>query len=92
MVELVIDLLNIAYEIYSFIILARIIASWVQPPQDNEFMRRFLRFVYEATEPVLAPLRQLIPIPVIDLSPIVALLLLQFIVSGLTDILRRLAY
>ncbi|MFO7819570.1 MAG: YggT family protein [Halanaerobacter sp.] len=92
MIELIIKLLHTAYDIYSFIILARIIASWVQPPQDNEFMRRFLRFVYEATEPVLAPLRQLIPIPVIDLSPIVALLLLQFIVNGLTDILRRLAY
>ena len=92
MVELIINFLEIGYEIYSFIILARIIASWVQPPQDNEFMRRFLRFVYEATEPVLAPLRQLIPIPAIDLSPIVALLLLQFIVNGLTDILRRLAY
>lgn len=92
MVELIIKLLHIGYDIYSFMILARIIASWVQPPKDNEFMRRFLRFVYEATEPVLAPLRQLIPIPVIDLSPIVALLLLQFIVSGLSDILRRLAY
>nr|WP_275579349.1 YggT family protein [Halanaerobacter jeridensis] len=84
--------MHIGYDIYSFMILARIIASWVQPPKDNEFMRRFLRFVYEATEPVLAPLRQLIPIPAIDLSPIVALLLLQFIVNGLSDILRRLAY
>ncbi|MBM7555469.1 YggT family protein [Halanaerobacter jeridensis] len=92
MVELIIKLLHIGYDIYSFMILARIIASWVQPPKDNEFMRRFLRFVYEATEPVLAPLRQLIPIPAIDLSPIVALLLLQFIVNGLSDILRRLAY
>jgi len=88
---LLIKLLHFAYEIYSFIILARIIASWVQPPKDNEFMRRFLKFVYEATEPVLAPLRQLIPIPAIDLSPIVALLLLQFIVNGLTDILYTLA-
>ena len=92
MIELIIQILHIGYDIYSFMILARMIASWVQPPQDNEFMRRFLRFIYEATEPVLAPLRQLIPIPVIDLSPIVALLLLQFIVNGLSDILRRLAY
>ena len=92
MVEIIIKILHIGYDIYSFIILARIIASWVQPPKEHEAMRKFLRFIYEATEPVLAPLRQLIPIPVIDLSPIVALLLLQFIVNGLTNILRRLAY
>ncbi|MGM0501170.1 MAG: YggT family protein [Bacillota bacterium] len=91
MISLLITLLHTAYEVYSFIILARIIASWVQPPQDNEMMRRFLRFVYQATEPVLAPLRQLIPIPVIDLSPIVALLLLRIIVNGLTNILYTLA-
>ncbi|AGB40818.1 putative integral membrane protein [Halobacteroides halobius DSM 5150] len=86
-----INLVNLAYKAYSFILLARIIASWVQPPTDHQFMRKFMRFIYQATEPVLAPIRQMIPLPGIDLSPLIAYLALDIIRDGLIQLLLYLA-
>jgi YggT family protein len=47
------------------------------------------RIVYEITEPVLGPLRRIIPrIGMIDITPIVAILLMQVIESVLVSTLR----
>jgi YggT family protein len=73
--------------IYSWIILASALISWVYLPPANPIVR-FLRYV---TEPVLSPCRQLLNriLPVtwrrIDLSPILAMLLVQLVIS----LLRR---
>lgn len=88
---LLIKLINIAYDVYFFILIARIVASWVQPPTRHEFMRKFLRFVYQATEPVLAPIREMIPVPGIDLSPIIAMIAIRIIRNGLIQLLYSLA-
>ncbi|GAB6100597.1 YggT family protein [Halanaerocella petrolearia] len=88
---LLINLVSLAFKAYNFILLARIIASWVQPPTDHKFMRKFMRFVYQATEPVLAPIRQMIPLPGIDLSPIIAFLALDIIRGGIMQLLFYLA-
>ena len=48
-----------------------------------------VRFVIEITEPVLAPLRRIVPrIGMIDITPIVAILLMQVIESVLVQTLR----
>ncbi len=60
-------------QVYSWLILARVILSWVNPRPSNEM----LRMVITLTEPVLGPLRALIPLRGIDLSPIAAWLLIQ---------------
>ena len=91
LVRPLISLVHIAYRIYFFLLLARVIASWVRPPTHHEFMRRFLRFAYEATEPVLAPIREMIPLRGIDISPVIALFALQIIRNGLIRLLRSLA-
>jgi YggT family protein len=62
-------------QVYSFLILARVIMSWVNPHPRNEL----LLMVVRVTEPVLAPLRALIPLRGIDLSPILAWLLIRFL-------------
>lgn len=62
-------------QVYSWLILARVILSWVNPKPRNEL----LIMVYRVTEPVLAPLRALIPLRGIDLSPILAWLLIQLV-------------
>ena len=62
-------------QVYSWLILARVILSWVNPNPRNEL----LMMVYRVTEPVLAPLRALIPLRGIDLSPILAWLLIQLV-------------
>ena len=68
-------LLYAVLQVYSFLILARVIMSWVNPNPRNELLRMVIRF----TEPVLAPLRALIPLQGIDLSPILAWLLIRFL-------------
>ena len=60
---------------YTWLILGRVILSWVNPQPRNEL----LLWVIRLTEPVLGPLRRLIPIPGIDLSPLVAWLLIQLL-------------
>lgn len=89
-----IGLIDFAFEIYTWILIARVISSWVQPPTHNQTMRKILRFVHQATEPVLAPIRRMLPTGSIgiDLSPIIAYIAINIIRSSLVDILTRLLY
>ncbi|MBF0215306.1 MAG: YggT family protein [Magnetococcales bacterium] len=65
------SLLNLFLEIYSWMILGRVMLSWVNPDPYNPIVQ----FLIRATEPVLAPFRRLIPAMAgMDLSPIAALL------------------
>ena len=76
MIWLLIDLVRVAFKIYSVLLIVRILMSWIQPNPLNPLVR-FLRRV---TDPVLEPFRQLIPsIGGLDLSPMVVLFLLQFL-------------
>lgn len=72
--------------LYTFVLLARILMTWI-PGLDP--YNPIVRFLYQVTEPVLEPARKLIPpIGMIDISPIVV-----FIALGiLQDILVRMAY
>jgi len=57
--------------IYTILILARVISSWIHVGMDNPLVG----FVYRATEPVLGPLRNFLPdTGPLDLSPAVALI------------------
>lgn len=64
-------------QVYSWLIVVRVIMSWVNPFPRNQI----LQMVIVVTEPVLGVLRRLIPLRGIDLSPIVAWLLIQFLVK-----------
>ena len=63
--------------IANWLIIIRALLSWVSPDPYNPVVR----FLYAATEPILAPFRRLVPIYNIgiDLSPILALLLIWFL-------------
>ncbi len=67
-------------QVYIWLIFVRVILSWVNPNPRNEFLLMVIR----VTEPVLAPIRALIPLRGIDLSPIVAFLLLQALMGFIT--------
>ncbi|MCK8827618.1 YggT family protein [Natroniella acetigena] len=84
---LLIRLVDGAFRIYNWLIIARIVASWVQPPTHHQFMRDLLNFVYRTTEPVLGPIRELVPLPGIDISPIIAFVVLGIIRNGLIQLL-----
>jgi YggT family protein len=63
-------------DIYSLIILAGVVLSWTGLPPDNPLVR----IVRMLTEPVLGPIRRVLPtVGGIDFSPMVLLLLISFL-------------
>jgi len=78
---------RVAFEVYYALIIVRVLLSWI--PHDP--YRSVFRFVYEITEPVLAPFRRLIGGRMaIDFSPIFALLALELLEKVVISILRYL--
>lgn len=68
-------------QVYTWVILARVVLSWVNPNPRNEL----LLWVIRLTEPVLAPLRRLLPFPGLDLSPLLAWLLIQLLMRWIVQ-------
>jgi YggT family protein len=63
-------------DLYSLLILAAVILSWVRVPRGNPIVD----FIERATEPAFGLVRRVIPpIGGIDLSPIVILFALRFL-------------
>lgn len=61
-----------------FAIFIRVLLSWFPVDPENPI----IRFLNDITEPVLAPFRRVIPrIGMFDLSPLAALLVLQFLMG-----------
>lgn len=80
---MIVSLLCAASEVFSLLILARVLLSWF-PINPNGPMGQVLRWVYAATEPVLAPVRRSMPaFGPLDLSPLVVLLFLNIVVQRL---------
>ena len=78
-------ILDIALSIYMWIIIIRALLSWVNPDPHNPIVQ----FLYSITEPVMAKVRQLLPMSGvgIDFSPIIVILgiifLQEFVVKSL---------
>ncbi|GGI43297.1 membrane protein [Paenibacillus marchantiophytorum] len=76
--------LSILMEIYYFMIIGYLILSWF-PNARESFIGGLLS---KLVEPYLSPFRKIIPsIGFIDLSPIVALIALRFVVMGIAAVL-----
>jgi YggT family protein len=75
----------LTFVLYAFIIilLVRVAFSWVSPHPTNAVSR----LAFEITEPVLGPVRRLLPpMSGIDLSPLVVTLIAYFIIAALRNI------
>ena len=60
-------------------LLARVLSSWFNIGQTSPFYP-IIKLVFQVTEPILAPIRRVLPrLWMLDLSPMVALILLSFI-------------
>ncbi len=81
---------NLVFTVYIYIVVARAILSWVNPDPYNPIVR----FLHNATDPVLYRLRRLVPLQFggVDLSPMVLLFALFFVQRFVTIVLQRLAY
>ncbi len=74
--------------IYMWVIIARALISWVNPDPWNPIVR----FLEKATEPVLYPIRRRLGWRMgVDISPIIAILIIIFLQVALVQTLRDLA-
>ena len=77
----IVDIIRILLWAYWVILLIRILSTWFPAPAPGSPLRRVLDVTYALTEPVLSPLRKVLP-PVrmgmvgLDLSPIIAFVIL----------------
>jgi YggT family protein len=80
----ILDVLLLALNLYTWIIIAAAVISWLIAfnvvNTRNEFVRSVESFLYRVTEPVLGPIRRSLPnLGGIDVSPIILLLIIFFI-------------
>lgn len=88
-IEAVAFLVNAVLTLAFWVILIRLLMSWVSPDPHNPIVRTLI----QVTDPILRPAQRLIP-PVggLDLSPIVVLLGIQFLKIFLVQSLQQIAY
>lgn len=77
--QVLLQVVNIAVIILTIIIFARVVVSWITVGGSSG-NNPFVAFIYQISEPILAPIRRILPrTGMIDLSPMVALLILWVI-------------
>lgn len=80
--------LDAALSIYMWMMIISALLSWVNPDPYNPIVR----FLYRATEPVLRPIRKITGLGMgIDISPMVAIMIIMFIRFFLIASLRDMA-
>jgi YggT family protein len=78
------DVVLIVLDLYTYVIIGAVVASWLVAfgviNTYNQYARLVLRTIHGLTEPVFGPIRRVIP-PMggLDLSPMIALLLIIFL-------------
>ena len=82
-------IVDILLTLYTYVIIARAIISWVNPDPYNPIVS----FLYRATEPVLYRVRRMLPdLGGLDLSPIIVLVAIFFIQKFLIASVYDLGY
>jgi YggT family protein len=70
---LVENFLQLLATVVWFLLIARVIVGWVMPRGGGSLVA----FIYQATEPILAPIRRVVPPTAgLDWSPLIAMLLI----------------
>jgi len=82
-----VEIICILTFVYEIILLIRVLSTWFRTPPSGP-VRAGLNFTYTVTEPVLRPLRRIIP-PIrvgpaaLDLSPVILFIVLGVIRSSI---------
>ena len=78
---------NLLFWALELAILIRVLLSWIRPNPYNPFVQA----IYQITEPIMGPLRRIIPpLGMIDITPMVALIILQIIQEVVLSAIRNL--
>ena len=76
---------ELLFNILQFAIIIRALMSWFNPRPDNPLVI----LLNDITEPVLAPLRRIVPrLGMVDITPLVAILLMSVIQQVLQQVIR----
>jgi YggT family protein len=78
--------IDLALNLYTWVLIASAIFSWLYAfnviNSSNQFVNAIGTFLYNITEPVLRPIRRIMPnLGGIDISPIIVLLIIFFLRS-----------
>ena len=74
--DILYDIIRLLCDVLTMLILLRVVVSWISPRSTN----MLVIILYRVTEPILAPLRRIIPrVGRLDFSPLVAVILIQLI-------------
>jgi YggT family protein len=89
-VDRVQDFLNVFIAVYILVILVYIITSWVRLPY-SPWLNRVQRFLYDVCDPYLRLFRRVVPpLGPLDLSPMLAVIVLLVVQQLLNAALDRL--
>lgn len=89
MIPFMINFFDLLFTLLTFAIIARALLSWI--PIDP--YHPVAVFLNQITEPILAPLRRYIPsIGMMDITPIVAIILLQILNALVRNVLLSLYF
>ena len=85
------DVLITVLQLYTYVIIAAVIASWLVGfgviNTYNSTVRTILDVIYRLTEPALRPIRRVLPdFGAVDLSPIALWLILYFLIRVLEQL------
>lgn len=91
---LLIWLVSMFFSALNFLIIIRVIISWLRPNYVDPKWRKVLNFIYKVTEPILGPIRRLLPTGGlgIDFSPLIALFALMIVRNFVINLLRSLMF
>ena len=83
------EVIGLILNFYMWVIIIRALISWVNPDPYNPVVQ----LLYKVTEPILNPIRRLVPAYSIgiDLSPLIVILIIIFLRSFLLATLHQLA-
>lgn len=92
MIIAIANAVDLIFRAYTILIFARVIFSWIRVDPYHPFWGPILRFVFQATEPLIQPVRRLLPsMGGLDFTPLILLIGLDLIRSLIVGILRGMA-
>ncbi|MCD6072705.1 MAG: hypothetical protein K0S42_3221 [Microvirga sp.] len=91
------NVILLALQLYTYLIIASAILSWLVAfnviNTRNDFVRSVWNFLDAVTQPVLRPIRNILPnLGGVDISPIILILLIIFIQNLIIDYLMPIAF
>ncbi len=83
--------------LYTWILIATVIMSWLETfnivNRYNKFVYTVHTILFRLTDPILSPIRRILPtLGGLDLSPLIVLLGVQFIMGVLSRLMIRFAF